>query len=158
MSTVVSEGIILIAVVISAAMLSTTFMSGIADLQSSTLVSTKEISETIKTSVNVIHAVKFTSTKTKVWVKNVGSTVIYTNSIENSDIYFGEDGDFSYYDYVPSGEGWAYTLLESGATKWYPQDTIEITVTSASSLVNGDYYVSFTTHNGVKDELYFSIG
>ena len=108
--------------------------------------------------VNVIHAVKFSSTKAKVWVKNVGSTVIHTSSIENSDIYFGEDGGFSYYNYATSGEGWDYTILESGAAKWYPQDTIEITITSATSLSDGDYYVSFTSHNGVKDELYFSIG
>lgn len=157
-SSVVSEGIILVAVVMAASLLSATFMSGISDIQSSTVTSTKDIGEAIKTHIKIIHAVNSSQTQVIIWIKNVGSTSIHPNQIEVSDLYFGEVGNFAHYDYESSGVGWNYSILDSATGKWSPQDTLEITVTLESALSNGDYFVSFSTHNGVKDDDYFSIG
>ncbi len=158
MSSVVSEAIILIAVVVAASFLSASFMSGVVDIQRSTLSSTADIGDAIKTSVKIIHVVKTGNKEAKLWIKNVGSTTIYDNEIELADLYFGEAGSFVYMAYVPSGVGWNYTLLGDTSDKWNPQDTMEITVTTSGVLGTGDYFVSFSTHNGIKDDEYFSIG
>ena len=83
MSSIVSEGIILVAVVVAASVLSVTFMSSIADIQSSTLSSTADIGDAIKTSVKIIHVVKTGNNEAKVWVKNVGNNPIYDGEIES---------------------------------------------------------------------------
>lgn len=158
MSSVVSEGIILVAVVVAASLLSATFMTGIDDIQSSTVTTTKAIGDTIRTAVKVIHAVNSSETVVKIWIKNVGSMPIHTAQIEVSDLYFGEAGNFSHHDYASTGVGWDYTILDPTSNKWSPQDTLEITLTLESALSTGDYYVSFSTHNGVKDDDFFSIG
>jgi archaellum component FlaG (FlaF/FlaG flagellin family) len=157
-SSVVSEGIILVAVVVAASMISFTFMTGIYDIQSSTITSTKEIGDTIKTSVKIVHAVNISDTTFKIWVKNIGSTSIHETEIELCDLYFGEVGEFQIYHYDPTGTGWNYTILGDSISRWQPQDTLEIELTLGASASKGDYFVSFTTHNGVKDDGYFSIG
>lgn len=86
MSSVVSEGIILVGVVVAAALLSVSFMSSIADMQSSTMSATRDIGVTIRTSVEVIHAVNVTNKNIKIWVKNVGSNPIYDGEIERADL------------------------------------------------------------------------
>ena len=83
MSSIVSEGIILVAVVVAASVLSVTFMSSIADIQSSTLSSTADIGDAIKTYVKIIHVVKTGNNEAKVWVKNVGNNPIYDGEIES---------------------------------------------------------------------------
>ena len=158
MSSIVSEGIILVAVVVAASVLSVTFMSSIADIQSSTLSSTADIGDAIKTSVKIIHVVKTGNNEAKVWVKNVGNNPIYDGEIERADLYFGEAGSFVHMTYAPSGVGWSYILLGDTTDKWNSQDTMEITVTTSAVLLTGDYYVSFSTHNGIRDDEYFSIG
>lgn len=158
MSSVVSEGIILVAVVVAASVLSFTFMSSIVDIQQSTTASTNDIGDAIRTSVKVIHAVNVTDQNVRVWVKNVGSNSIYSGDIERADLYFGEAGDFSRISYSEAGVGWSYTLLGASSEKWNPQETLEILVTGSSTLSKGDYFVSFSTHNGIKDDEYFSIG
>ncbi len=158
MSSVVSEGIILVGVVVAAALLSVSFMSSISDMQRSTLSATRDIGVTIRTSVEIIHAVNVTNKNIKIWVKNVGSNPIYDGEIERADLYFGEAGDFDIIAYAESGVGWSYTLLGDSSEKWNPQDTLEILVTGSTTLAKGDYFVSFSTHNGVKDDEYFSIG
>ena len=158
MSSVVSEGIILVGVVVAAAFLSVSFMSSISDMQRSTLTSTKDIGVAIRTSVEVIHAVNVTNKNVKIWVKNVGSNPIFGDEVEKADLYFGEAGDFDLVFYAESGVGWSYSLLGDSSDKWNPQDTMEILVTGSATLSKGDYFVSFSTHNGVKDDDYFSIG
>ncbi|MCB2171491.1 flagellin [archaeon] len=158
MSSVVSEGIILVAVVVAASMISFTLINGINDIQSSTLTSTKEIGDTIKTSIKIVHAVNTSDTQFKIWVKNVGSTSIHEIEIEQADLYFGKLDEFQIYQYQASGFGWTYTILGDSATRWTPQSTLEILLTLENPVTDGDYFVSFTTHNGVKDDDYFSIG
>ena len=157
-SSVVSEGIILIAVVIAAATISQVFLSSIGGLQQGSIALNEKLSDKMKTEIAILKAVNTSSTKVKVWIKNVGSSTMPLGSVKGGDILFGELGNFEYLTYNESGSGWDYAILGSTDSNWQPSETIEITVTSASAFVKGDYYFSFTTYNGVNEELIFSIG
>lgn len=98
------------------------------------------------------------------WVKNVGSTRIL--GVDESDVFFGEDGDFQRVPYVDYANGvkpyWEYTL-EDGATQWGPGDTLALTIVYAddfnsSGLTAGTtYLLKMIIPNGISDEIYFSL-
>ena len=157
-SSIVSEGVVLVAVVIAAAALSQVFLTSMAGLEHGTLSMTDRLSDKMKTSIDVISAVNTSSTTVKVWVKNTGTSIIPSTVVEMSDIIFGRIGEYSHFQYAESGPGWAFMLLNSDDTNWQDSETIEITITTSSDLEKGDYYFRFNTHNGVDDELYFTIG
>jgi len=157
-SSIVSEGVVLVAVVIAAAALSQVFLTSMAGLEHGTLSMTDRLSDKMKTSIDVISAVNTSSTTVKVWVKNTGTSIIPSTVVEMSDIIFGRIGEYSHIQYAESGPGWAFMLLNSDDTNWQDSETIEITITTSSDLEKGDYYFRFNTHNGVDDELYFTIG
>ncbi len=116
--------------------------------------SSKYLSERIKTSLKILYAVNASST-VKIWIKNVGSSIIAPSDIEKANVFFGKD--LACYTYSASGVGWSYTIL-SGAENWRPNETLEVTLTPSTPLTAGQYYVSFVSHNGVKDEYTMSIG
>ena len=157
-SSIVSEGIVLVAVVIAAAALSQVFLTSMAGLEHGTLSMSDRLSDKMKTSIDVISAVNTSSTTVKVWVKSTGTSIIPSTVVEMSDIVFGRIGEYSHIQYAESGPGWAFTLLNSDDTNWQDSETIEITITTSSDLEKGDYYFRFNTYNGVDDELYFTIG
>ncbi len=157
-SSIVSEGIVLVAVVIAAAALSQVFLSSMAGLEHGTLSMTDRLNDKMQTSIDVISAVNTSSTTVKVWVKNTGASIIPSTVVEMSDVIFGRIGEYSHVQYAESGPGWTFTLLNSADTNWQDSETIEITITTSSELGKGDYYFRFNTYNGVDDELYFTIG
>ena len=157
-SSIVSEGVVLVAVVIAAAALSQVFLTSMAGLEHGTLSMTERLSDKMETSIDVISAVNTSSNTVKVWVKNTGTSIIPATVVERGDIIFGRIGEYSHVQYAESGAGWDFTLLNSDDTNWQDSETIEITITTASELAKGDYYFRFNTHNGVDDELYFTIG
>lgn len=111
------------------------------------------VDERIKSQVEIIHAVAYDSADyALVWVKNVGSSRI--GAIENSDIFFGPEGDFSR---VPYGAGspsyWRYELEND--TEWRPTATLKITVTHPIS-PQTTYFLKVVIPNGISDEEYFS--
>jgi len=150
----VSEGIVLIGIVIAASMLSQVFISSMTSIQRSSVETSKYLSERMKTSVKIIYASN-TTTGVVFWVKNVGSTTIGAGELEKANVFFG--ADLTCYTYAASGTGWSYTIL-NGAASWTPNETVEVTVTSVTPPTAGEYYLSFVTHNGVKDEYTISIG
>ncbi len=148
----------LVAVVIAAATISQVFLSSIGGLQQGSVAMSEKLSDKMETEIALLKAVNTSSTIVKVWIKNVGSSVMPLDSVKNGDVLFGEYGDFDYLTYSESGAGWDYSILGSTDSNWNPSETIEMTITNASDLVKGDYYFSYTTHNGVNEELIFSIG
>ena len=156
-SSIVSEGIILVAVVIAAAALSQVFLTSMAGMEHGTLSMTDRLSDKMKTNFNVISAVNTSSTTVKVWVKSTGTSIIPSTVVEMSDIIFGRIEEYSHVHYAESGPGWAVTLLNCDDTNWQDSETIEITITTSSDLEKADYYFRFNTYNGVDDELYFTI-
>lgn len=153
-SSQLSEGIVLIGIVVAASMLSQVFITTMTNIQRSSVETSKYLSERIKTSVKVVYAVN-ASDGVRIWVKNVGSSSIGRGELEMANIFFGRE--FTCYTYSASGVGWDYTLL-NGAEAWTPNATLEITLTPSSTPTAGEYYLSFVTHNGVKDDYTISIG
>jgi len=157
-SSIVSEGIVLVAVVVAAAMLSQVFLTAMTGIEQSSLTMSERLGDKMKTSIQVISAVNTSSTTVKVWVKNTGTYIMPSAVIQRGDVIFGKYGEFSLVEYAESGAGWDFRLLNSDDTNWQSGETIEVTITASTALSKGDYYFCFNTFNGVDDELYFSIG
>ncbi len=156
--SVVSEGIILVAVVIAAATISQVFLASIGGLQRGSIMMSEKLSDKMETEIEILKAVNTSDTTVKVWVKNVGSSIIPSASIKEGDVLFGEYGGFDYIDYSESGQGWRFIILGGSDNNWQAGETIEILVTSGSTLSGSDYFFSYIAHNGVKDEIIFTIG
>ena len=156
--SIVSEGIVLVAVVIAAATISQVFLSSIGGLQQGSIAMSEKLSDKMETEITILKAVNTSETTVKVWIKNVGSNIIPVAYIQQGDVLFGEYGDFGYLEYSESGAGWSFSILSGSDNNWQSSETIEILVTSATAFTDGDYYFSFTTHNGVNDEIIFTIG
>jgi len=103
-------------------------------------------------------AVNTSDTTAKVWIKNIGTTIMPDAVIMEGDVIFGEYGNFSYQTYSESGAGWKFSILGGSDNNWQSSETIEIIITSATAFDEGDYYFSFTTHNGINDDIIFTIG
>jgi len=116
------------------------------------------IDERMKSRVSIVHAANSADRKTVyLWVKNVGSSRIL--SIEESDLFFGEEDDFSRIPYVDDAGGgyprWDYTLEND--TEWQSSATLKITITYDADPGAGTYFAKVIIPNGVSDEYYFSM-
>jgi hypothetical protein len=88
------------------------------------------------------------------WIKNVGASRIL--GIQNSDVFFGPEGDFARIPFGGIGSGlpyWSYSI-ENG-TEWDPTDTVMITINLASP-PSGPYYFKFVLPNGISDQDIYS--
>ena len=91
-----------------------------------------------------------------IWVKNVGACRIA--SIEQSDVFFGELGNFErvpHEDYTESLPYWDYKI--NNDNEWTPMATLEITIHLSSPPSSGSYFVKMIIPNGISDEYVFSI-
>ena len=95
-SSLLSEGIILIAVVVAAATLSQVFLASMAGMQSNSVSISERLGDKMKTSFEVITAVNSSSSRVKVWVKNTGTAIIPSALVKESDVFFGPIDDFNY--------------------------------------------------------------
>jgi hypothetical protein len=90
------------------------------------------------------------------WVKNVGVSRIV--GVDQSDVFFGIEGDFARIPYVTDAGGgypqWSYTL-ENG-TEWTSSVTLNFTVLYESSLSTDEYFLKVIAPNGAYDDHYFS--
>ena len=120
---------------------------------SSALVSMAEkIDERMKSRISIVHAASTADRKTVyIWVKNTGSSRI--TSIEESDVFFGKEDNFSRVPYVDDAGGsyprWEYSL-ENG-TEWTTGITLKITITYDSDPGTGTYFVKVVIPNGISD-------
>ncbi len=101
-----------------------------------------------------------------VWVKNVGTSRIMVP--ENSDIFFGEEGDFQrvpHDDYDSGAPYWQYTI-EDSAEDWTRSETLKMNLVYTESISNftetglstsTTYLVKMIIPNGIADEIYFSL-
>lgn len=131
---------------------------------------TTKVDDRIKSQVSIVHAVgELTANGTWqdsnsdgdfdvfVWVKNVGDSRIL--GIDQSDVFFGQEGNFSR---IPYGgvdyPRWEYQI-ENNNTEWGPAATLKVNIiySSASYLSPGTYLIKVITPNGVGDEDYFSM-
>lgn len=91
------------------------------------------------------------------WLKNTGSSEI--DSVEDSDVFFGPEGDFTRIPYGSSGSPlpyWNYQL-QSTDSLWQPADTNEIIIHLASLPSPDTYYLKFVIPDGIFDETLFGV-
>jgi len=156
--SVISEGILLVAVVVAAATISQVFLANVVGLQSGSVSMAERLASKMETDICILGAVNQSETVVKVWLKNTGSETIPSALVKEGDVLFGEYGGFSFLEYSEAGSGWRFTVLDGVDSDWHPGETLEVTVTSSTTLTRGDYYFAYITHNGIKDEIHFSLG
>lgn len=91
-----------------------------------------------------------------IWVKNVGDSRIV--AIEELDLFFGQEGDFSRYPYVDDAGGlpyWTYQIEND--TEWGPKATLKVNLNFASPLSQGTYLDKVVLPIGISDEHFFSM-
>jgi len=116
------------------------------------------IDDRMKSRINTVHAANSADRQTVyLWVKNIGSTRIV--SIEESDLFFGQEDNFARIPYVDDAGGsyprWAYTIEND--TEWVTGATLKITISYDSDPGVGTYYAKVGIPNGISDEYYFSM-
>ncbi len=110
-----------------------------------------KIDDKIRSQINVIQ-IAHQNNKVHVWVKNVGSSRI--GGIENSDIFWGPQGNFARITYGGStAPYWDYTIEND--TRWGPTATIKVTI-HLSSPPSGNYYFKIVIPNGISSEKLYS--
>jgi archaellum component FlaF (FlaF/FlaG flagellin family) len=115
----------------------------------------RRIDERINSQIEIIHAVPWGVCNVDtvyVWVKNIGSSRIA--AVENCDVFFGPEGNFSRISYGTGDSRWTYQV-ENG-TEWNPTATLKITIEYVNQLGDERYFVKVVLPNGVSDEYYFS--
>ena len=159
MSSTVSEGIMMIAVVIAAVTLSQSFLQSMNVIQTKAGETSTTLGDKISTDVKIIYADKVNETSIKVWIKNTGDSILFPSNIADSDIFFGDENNIERVNYNITGFGWNYNILSEDTSRWRQGETIEIQITlNIPTSGANEYYVSFVTHNGVKTHLYFNQG
>jgi len=157
MSSTVSEGIMLIAVVVAAVTLSQSFLQSMNIIQTKAGETSKIIGDKISTGVKIIYGYKVNDTSIKIWVKNTGDSILFPSNIADSDVFFGDENRIERVNYNVRGVGWNYVILSEDTSRWRQGETIEILIMlGAPSASASEYYVSFVTHNGVKTNLNFN--
>lgn len=114
---------------------------------------TGKIDDRIRCKVEIIQ-ISDSGEEVYVWVKNVGATRI--GGINNSDVFFGIEGNFARIPYGESGATkpyWNYTV-ENGSV-WQPTGTVKITI-YLNSAPSGSYYFKLVLPNGIADQDIYS--
>jgi len=100
-------------------------------------------------------------TEIRVWIKNVGCKEISSGMIPESDLFFGEAGNFERIPYDENGNsapGWSYLIEQNGDEDWDKGETLLIRIKPADLPVSGEkYFIKFSTYNGVSEEAYFTV-
>lgn len=157
-STMISEAIIMVAVIIAGSMLTQVFFIAITKFQYSSNWATKDLSEKMLTSILIIYATNSSSNRVVFWVKNIGAISLTRQLVKMSDVILISPSCVSEFSYSDSGSGWSFSLLNSEDEKWDYGETIQVTLRLDNSLEPGDYTLIFVVYNGVKTEYTFSIG
>lgn len=84
-----------------------------------------------------------------VWVKNTGLETI--NAINNIDLFFGPEGNFTRVPHessVPANTFPSWTSTVESGTNWAPTGTLRITLRFGTPLTAGRYFTKLTLPNG----------
>ena len=158
MDKVITTALLIIAGIVCAVFLFNTVYPMINRSGQAMINTADQIDERMQSRVNIVHAANTADRKTVyVWVKNVGNLRIV--SIEESDVFFGQENDFCRVPYVDdAGESyprWTYTLEND--TEWKTGATVKFTITYNADPGAGTYFVKIVIPNGILDEYYFSM-
>lgn len=122
---------------------------------------TDSMGDQIMTDIEILHEATGAEGEINVWIKNVGCKEIPSGTIPESDLFFGEAGNFERIPYdenetlVP---GWSYLIEQGGDNSWDKGETLRIKIKPADLPVTGKkYFIKFNTYNGVSEEAYFTV-
>jgi archaellum component FlaF (FlaF/FlaG flagellin family) len=119
---------------------------------------TDKIDDRMKTQVDIVHVANSADKlNIYIWIKNVGSNRI--DSIEESDVFLGPDGDFVRIPHASTAGGsyprWSYVIEND--TEWKTGATVKITVSYDVDPGSDTYFVKVVIPNGIAAEYYFSM-
>jgi archaeal flagellar protein FlaG len=130
-------------------------MPAIDRSQSAIVDATNKATDRIGSRISIIEA-GASGSQVKVWVKNVGTTVI--DSISQSDVFLTSSTDVEIIPYGgASTPRWEYTLVGE-QTAWEQAGTVAIVIYLSDAPGSGTYLFRMVLPNGVCDETYFSVG
>jgi len=123
---------------------------------------TDNMRDQIMTDIEILHETTGAEgAEIHVWVKNVGCRRISSGMIPESDLFFGEEGNFERIPYSEDGNltpGWSYLIEQNKDGDWDKGETLRIKIKPENSPVSGEkYFIKFSTYNGVSEEAYFTV-
>ena len=149
-----ATAIFLITAIVAAAVLVNAFFPIMYQATSTFSESSSSADERLRTDIQIINNYAKTP-DAKIWIKNTGSARIGTNTINMSDVFIGEVGNFDITTLVsgtPGANQWSYTIIQTEDNGyWDPRETLQISVNSdLIPSTSGEYvYFSMALPNGV---------
>jgi archaeal flagellar protein FlaG len=123
---------------------------------------TNEMGDKILTDVEIIHeATASGGFEVDIWIKNLGPKGISSALIPESDLFFGETGNFERILYDENGSlspCWNYSIEQSKDNNWDKGETLRIKLKPINVPVSDKkYFIKFSTYNGISKETYFTV-
>ncbi len=155
-SGVVSEGVLIIASVIVAGMITGVVISKVGTFEGYYTATTEAQKEKMLSKFEIIHVSQINNTSVNIWIKNTGLTPI--QELDLFDMYFGQINSVDFIGYSSgSTPQWVFNGTTTSSV-WSEGATIQVALQDDSTLQSStSYLVQLTISNGVSDDYIFSI-
>lgn len=159
MSSVLTEGILTIAVVIAASTVAAVFVQSSYQLNQAQSSYFAMASDSASTAVRVVFAINSSERGITAWVKNTGRSYFSEGQIRQFDVFAGPAGAPKYIPYNGTFSGWSFSIASDYDSDGNldPGETLQISIWLDYSLSAGDYVVKVVTHNGISDTYQLSL-
>ncbi|WP_299293222.1 flagellin [Nitrosopumilus sp.] len=156
-SGIISEGVLIIASVIVAGMITGIVISKVGSFEGTYTTTTEAQKEKMLSKFEILHVRQINSTAVDFWIKNTGLTPI--QKLDSVDVYFGQINSAQMIGYNQgTTPQWVFGDSTTTSSVWTEGDTIQITLQDSSSLQSStSYLVQVTVSNGVSDDHIFSV-
>lgn len=156
-SGVLSEGVLIIASVIIAGMITGIVISKVGTFEGYYTATSEAQKEKMLSKFEIIHVNQFNNTSVNIWIKNTGLTPI--QDLGSIDVYFGLVNSAEYVGYSQgSAPQWIFEGSTSTSSIWTEGETIQIRLQDDSALQNStSYLIQIAISNGVSDNYVFSV-
>ncbi|MCE9652486.1 MAG: flagellin [Nitrosarchaeum sp.] len=154
---VLSEGVLIIASVILAGMITGIVISKVGSFESFYTATTEAQKEKLLNKFEIIHVVKTNNTSVDIWVKNTGLSPI--QKLDSMDIYFGQIHSAQLIPYNQgSNPQWVFGDDTTPSSIWSQGNTVKITLQDGTALQSStSYELQMIISNGVSDDTIFSV-
>ncbi len=154
---VISEGVLIIASVIVAGLITGVVISKVGTFEGYYTATTEAQKEKMLSKFEIIHVSQLNNTSVNIWIKNTGLTPI--QKLDLVDTYFGQINSVNFVGYSSgSTPQWVFQGSTTTSSVWSEGQTIQIALQDDSALQNNkSYLVQFTIANGVSDDYIFSV-
>ncbi len=150
-SGIMTEGILIVASIIAATVMTGVVLSQVGSFESTFTTTSEGQKNEMLTKIKVIHAMYNTTASPdtlEVWVKNIGIDPITTPT--SMDVYYGEVGAAQKIGYSASGGEDTWRFQPSTAPSMIQKmDTVQIKITDSSLSAGKTYEIRVAAPNGV---------